>query len=661
MKLLFRLAFTFFIVLNSYASFSQNEEEQLRKKIELNKDSLLIKSYLDLGKYYYFISGKGDSLIVYGTKALSLSKSLNYQNLRLEAIKYIGTGYLSEEDYNSAEKFFLNGLELAEHLKKIKVISDFHFRLGAVFQNKGENRNAIEHMIKSANYAQQSKDYKNEANSYYGISGIYAEEKQAKKQLEYIEKALKIIEFNDIDDSYLETIIYAYAAETYLTFYTENSNQEYEVKLLNFSKKALNIANANNFESRKVIIYSLLGKYYNYKKNYTKSEFYAKQIINSKVKITDASLINAYTLLIKVYTVQNKKRMALRYVDSLNSSNLKFKSSFGEAISNSSYVTYKHFGEIALALKSLEEYVEFNKEFYNVSKTKALNELEIKYQSQLKDAEITTLNQQQKINELELETKQNKIKRLTLSLIIAASLAVFILFINKLFQLKKTRQKNQELKLALDRQIQLEKELSDVRDEIAQDFHDDLGNKLARISLLSNLVSGTQSINDPKVKLKLKQITEDANGLYKGTRDFVFSLKSNSDYLEEVATYLSDFGEDFFSKTKTKFVVEKHISENIKLPHYWNKQLVFIFKEALTNVLKHSNCDNVTLSFIFKNNKLTINCIDDGIGMSNENIISSNGLTNIKNRAVKIGGLLKINSEKEKGTTITFAGNTTQK
>ncbi|MBC2845412.1 sensor histidine kinase [Winogradskyella flava] len=242
------------------------------------------------------------------------------------------------------------------------------------------------------------------------------------------------------------------------------------------------------------------------------------------------------------------------------------------------------------------------------------------------------------------------------------SLIIFIVLglivVSTINQLKKSKQKNTSLKRAFDTQVKLEQELSRVRDAIAQDFHDDLGNKLARISLLSNLVSGEASINDSKIKSKIKQITQDSNELYDGTRDFIFSLKANSDYLEELATYLSDFGEDYYSKTKIKFVLVNDIKSNIKLPYYWSKQLIYIFKEAMTNAMKYSKCNKVTMQFQLTHNELIIECKDDGIGISEKDFTSKNGLLNMKVRAEKIGGRLKIESDNN-GTVIYFIGKTT--
>ena len=658
MKLGFKYFLFLFLFIQNF-SFSQDEEARLRKAINTPKDSTLIRAYLNLGKHYYFSTGKGDSLILYGMKALNLSKSLGFKAQNLESIKYVGTGYLNNSNYEKAEKHFKKGLKLAESLKDLKAIADFYNRLGAIYQNKGEYTTAIEYMLKSATYSQQTKDYKNEAYSYYGISVIYAEQKQYKKQLKYIQESIKIIENKGIGDPYMEAIIYTSASQTYLDLYNKNLNINYENKLLKYSKIASEISNKNNFASRKLAIYSILALYHDFKKEFDKAEFYAKKIITSESKITEASFINAYTILVKSNIQKNNKSLAFKYLDSLNNSKLKTKASYGTSISNLSYETYKHFKFNDLALKSLEENIKFLNELNNAEKIKAINELETKYQTDLKNSEIKNLSQQQRISTLEIENKQAQIKRLIFLLILASLIIIGILFIATKIQLKRTKQKNEALKMAFDKQVALEKELTGVRDNIAQDFHDDLGNRLARISLLSNLVNKEVSEKDDKIKSKVKQITNDSNELYAGTRDFIFSLKSNSDSLMELATYLSDFGEDYFSKTKIKFVLENQIEQDKKLPYYWVKQLIYIFKEAMTNALKYSECDTLILKFEFVNNELRIACKDNGIGMEETDLQSNNGLLNMKKRALKIGGALSIETNKGKETSIKFIGTTT--
>lgn len=251
----------------------------------------------------------------------------------------------------------------------------------------------------------------------------------------------------------------------------------------------------------------------------------------------------------------------------------------------------------------------------------------------------------------------NDIFYISLLVIITALLIIMLI----LDQLRKVKKRNNDLKLAITRQNQLEQELSEVRMNIAQDFHDDLGNKLARISLLSNLAKEEVSQENSKLKSRIEQIETDAGYLYKGTKDFIFSLNDESNYLEELVTYLSDFGEEFYRDTSIKFIVEKNIKSNIKLPYYWSKQLIYIFKEALTNALKHAQADKVIFFFEYDGTTLTISCEDNGIGIKNTESKTSNGLNNMTKRAEKLGGELNIQFNKNIGTTVTFKAETTSK
>ena len=246
----------------------------------------------------------------------------------------------------------------------------------------------------------------------------------------------------------------------------------------------------------------------------------------------------------------------------------------------------------------------------------------------------------------------------TLYIIIGILLFSLVVILLILKQLGVVKARNAELKKAIDKQQELEKELKEVRENIAQDFHDDLGNKLARISLLTNMVNSEIATESIKLKAKMEQIENDANYLYKGTKDFIFSLKEESNYLEELVTYLTDFGQDLFSQSNKKFRIVKNIEVNDKLPYYWSKQLIYIFKEAFTNVLKHSNGDTIEFRFIYKNNILEVSCQDNGTIFKDENRKTS-GLFNMKKRAEKLNAELTVDFSKNVGTRIGFKGKTT--
>ncbi len=219
-------------------------------------------------------------------------------------------------------------------------------------------------------------------------------------------------------------------------------------------------------------------------------------------------------------------------------------------------------------------------------------------------------------------------------------------------RLKIVAKRNKLLKDEITKRMTAESELSEVRDNIARDFHDDLGNKLASISLLSEVLSNKIKSNENKV---IETIKSDADYLYKGTKDFIFSLEEKSNYLKEIIIYLSDFAEDYLFQFEIDFEVQSLINNDIKLPYYWSKQIIYIFKEAITNAAKHSNANNAKIIFCFENKELFITFIDDGLGFDIDKV-RSNGLTNMKRRANKISCELFIKSSINNGTSIIFKG-----
>lgn len=224
--------------------------------------------------------------------------------------------------------------------------------------------------------------------------------------------------------------------------------------------------------------------------------------------------------------------------------------------------------------------------------------------------------------------------------------------------LKRSTEKNEELKRIIEERKKLKETLATTRKNLAQDFHDELGNKLASITMLTNLLM----IKNPEKNdnyTKFERIKEDSNYLYSGMKDFIWSLNNESDNLNEVLLYLIEFGKNLFANTEIEFYVESQLQVSpITLPYYWSKQLIFIFKEAMTNVLKHSKATIVLFSFNVVDNELTITLMDNGKGFKEKELNRLNGVLNMKGRAKKIGSVLTIKSENKK-TIVTFKGNLT--
>ncbi|KAA1246015.1 ATP-binding protein [Aquimarina sp. RZ0] len=208
--------------------------------------------------------------------------------------------------------------------------------------------------------------------------------------------------------------------------------------------------------------------------------------------------------------------------------------------------------------------------------------------------------------------------------------------------LKRLKNRNQFLQNTIVQTETLQDELNHARENIAKDFHDELGNKIAGIIVLSELtMHSIDTKNSIQITKRLARIHKDAQSLYSGIKDFIWSIDSKNDNLKELILYLKDFGEDLFMYSNIYFFSQsdlKHLS--IKLPHYWSRHLLLMFKEAMTNALRHSEATQVELSVRFSENCLYLELIDNGKGFDISLINRFNGINNMIKRAHMMNGTL---------------------
>ena len=203
-------------------------------------------------------------------------------------------------------------------------------------------------------------------------------------------------------------------------------------------------------------------------------------------------------------------------------------------------------------------------------------------------------------------------------------------------------------------------EIVKVRRQVAEDFHDQVGNQLASITVLVQLIQARLVSGDKEVDDLLKKLGEFSRTLFTGTRDFVWAIDPRSDKVNEMLIYIRDFGEELFEYSEVNFHVETNdtYNANLELPVGWSRHIVYIFKEALINSLRHAECKNVYLNFNVTDHNYVLELKDDGRGLNgyHQDDFLGMGLKNMKERAQKIGGEIAITSDNSAGTRIVLQG-----
>ncbi len=200
-----------------------------------------------------------------------------------------------------------------------------------------------------------------------------------------------------------------------------------------------------------------------------------------------------------------------------------------------------------------------------------------------------------------------------------------------------------------------------VREQIARDYHDEMGHKITKVSLFTELIKRNVNGIVDELKEHLDKVLEASQSLSLDARDFIWALNPEKDSLYELCLHLQEFGDALFEDTEVNFQV-KGLSEALaqtKLTMEWKRHLTLLFKEGMNNALKHARSKNATLAVNVQNGILHISFKDDGAGLSHSSGNHRNGkgagLENMKRRAQLLRGKLDINSAEGKGTTILFS------
>jgi len=214
----------------------------------------------------------------------------------------------------------------------------------------------------------------------------------------------------------------------------------------------------------------------------------------------------------------------------------------------------------------------------------------------------------------------------------------------------------EEQKRRLIAHLRLEEQVK-IRKQTAEDFHDDLGNKLTRINVLSEILYKKVDVNFSDQRKIIDQIKENADALFTGSKHILWALDPDNDRLSEVLTHAKEFGIDLFLNTAISFTSDliNDKFEGITLPMGYGRNITMILKELFNNVLRHSGAKNVKASaFLNDDRNICITVEDDGKGFDMNTVKSGNGMRNINNRAKKIKGVIETRSSVNNGTIVTL-------
>lgn len=195
-------------------------------------------------------------------------------------------------------------------------------------------------------------------------------------------------------------------------------------------------------------------------------------------------------------------------------------------------------------------------------------------------------------------------------------------------------------------------EIERMRVQIASDLHDDVGASLTKIAVHSEIIQSTK--DRKKIIYSSAKIGNMSREIITSLSDIIWSIDARNDKVGDLIDRMRDYLETVFppGSIRTNFQtcgLEFYTS----IDQVLRQNIYLIFKEAINNAAKHSHATEVNIQMTNGDGKFNLEISDNGKGIVlNEKSSGSHGLQNMKLRAERIGGVLKI--ENNNGTKITL-------
>lgn len=186
--------------------------------------------------------------------------------------------------------------------------------------------------------------------------------------------------------------------------------------------------------------------------------------------------------------------------------------------------------------------------------------------------------------------------------------------------------------------------LSDEQQRIARDVHDTLGHSLAYLRLrLDHVSMEFDQAGVEKVRQEVEALRDVAKEAYEQMRVVLTELNAESE--SGIDEALINYADKISQRADFELDVKRY-GEQRSLPPLIQRNILYIFREILTNIEKHAHAKQVDVILRWQDTHLEIDVNDDGIGFDSSKMVGNGhfGMKNMQDRAYEIQAQLSISS-----------------
>ncbi|MEO7538507.1 MAG: two-component regulator propeller domain-containing protein [Pyrinomonadaceae bacterium] len=197
-----------------------------------------------------------------------------------------------------------------------------------------------------------------------------------------------------------------------------------------------------------------------------------------------------------------------------------------------------------------------------------------------------------------------------------------------------------------NRLLQIER----MRTRIATDLHDDVGANLTRISLMSEVARRSTSNDNGELLTSIANIARESVA---SMNDIVWAISPDHDSLLDLTRRMRQHAEEVFVIRDIDLDFRSpHADADLRLSVSVRRDVLLIFKEAVSNAARHSDCSRVKIDFGVDHSHLFLRVEDNGRGFNIDPEKDGHGLRSMTRRGEGLGGTLKMESLPGRGTVV---------
>jgi signal transduction histidine kinase len=574
-----------------------------------------------------------DSALDYFNKSLFNYYQIGNLSHIANSINQIGSIYKKQNKYDLALKNYLDALKIKQKLKNENDVASILNNVGIIYSDIGNYSRALDAFTKSLEIKREFGLKKDIAYALHIIANTYLKLKNYDKALSYYNESLKIRK--EIGDKVNTASSLKNIGNTYLEL------KDYQ-NAIRFFNEALALREQIGDVKGISDILNNIGNYYLEINDYSKALVEYNKAVETGKKTGDKLLIAlCFRKIGTIYLIQNNYNEGVNFL--YNSLQIGKEIKNLELIKNAYYELFKYYNLTQNSEKALENYINYtiiNDSINTKQNSQRLIEIQMNFEleesynqiNKIED-EITELNAEKKLRELELK-KQKNVRNYLIIIVLVALISASIISV-QFFNKRKTnillKDKIQEVN-SFNQKLQESEEnlkiLNATKDKFFSIIAHDLRNPFNALhGLTRHLIDNFDSFSKEEIKPFVEIIYNSAddqlelleNLLYwSRTQRGKIQFNPRTIDLNEIITKNFDLLKMSAERKQINLVNEVTPEYEIFADY---DMIMAIMRNLTSNAIKFSNENSfVSIKTSESKNFIEISVLDNGIGISQENM-----------------------------------------